>query len=178
MSTTKFVTKVVIKAPIQAVWDELTKTGEAQKAMFNMVMHTTGLRPGAMIQMRTISNKYVGVVGEVLEIDPPHKFSHTFRFTNYDDPWCKVTYELKEVEGGTEFTLTSEEVPADTKTENQMRSGGDMISNTLKSIVESGKPPLGIRMLHVIFKLTEFMAQASTKVEHWPLLDNDKNQSR
>jgi len=171
--TTKSVSRVVIRGNINDVWRELTKTGETQKAMFNMVMHTTGLRPGAMIQMRTINNKYVGVVGEVLEIDPPHRYSHTFRFTNYDDPVCKVTYELKEVDGGTEFTLTSEDIPVGTATEKQMISGGDMIVNTLKSVVETGRPSLGIRLLHVLFRLTEPFSPASTKIEQWPLEDRN-----
>ncbi len=167
--TTKSISKVLINGDINDVWRELTKTGESQKAMFNMVMHTSGLRPGAAIQMRTIDNKYVGVVGEVLEIEPPYRFSHTFRFTNYEDPGCKVTYTLKEVEGGTEFTLTSEEIPVGTATEKQMKSGGDMITNTLKHIIETGKPSLGIRLLHVVFRLTEPFSPAKTKVEHWPL---------
>lgn len=169
VQTTKAVSRVFIQSDIQSVWNELTKTGEAQRAMFNMVMHTTGLRPGAVIQMRTISNKFVGVVGEVLEIDPPHRYSHTFKFTNYDDPVCKVTYELKEMNGGVEFTLTSEEIPAGTQTEKQMVAGGDMICGVLKSVVENGKPSFGIRMLHVLFKVMEPFSKKSTSVDEWPL---------
>ena len=168
-NTTKSVSRVFIQGAIDTVWRELTKTGETQKAMFNMVMHTSGLRPGAMIQMRTNNNKYVGVVGEVLEIDPPYRYSHTFKFTNYDDPVCKVTYELKEVDGGTEFTLISEDIPIGTATEKQMTSGGDMIANTLKKVVETGKPAFGVRMLHVLFRLMEPFSPAKTKIEHWPL---------
>ena len=167
--TTKSISKVFINADINAVWRELTKTGETQKAMFNMVMHTSGLRPGAQIQMRTINNRYVGVVGEVLEIEAPYRYSHTFKFTNYDDPDCRVTYVLEERDGGTEFTLTSEEIPVGTQTEKQMVPGADMITSTLKHVLEHGKPSLGIRALHVIFKLTEVFSPAKTKVEHWPL---------
>ena len=167
--TKKSISKVFIKGDINDVWRELTKTGETQKAMFNMVMHTSGLRPGAAIQMRTINNKYVGVVGEVLEIEPPYRYSHTFKFTNYADPECKVTYTLEAVDGGTEFTLTSEEIPAGTATEKQMTSGADMITSTLKHVIETGKPSLGIRLLHIIFRLTEPFSPAKTKVEHWPL---------
>ncbi len=167
--TTKSVSRVFIKGDINAVWRELTKTGETQKAMFNMVLNTTGLRAGAQIQMRTENNKYVGVVGEVLEIQPPHRYSHTFKFTNYDDPVCIVTYDLKEVEGGTEFTLTSENIPVGTATEKQMVPGANMITGTLKSVIETGRPAFGIRMLHILFKLTEPFSPAKTKVEHWPL---------
>ena len=173
MEKSKSISKVVINGSIEDVWAELTKTGVAQKSMFNAVMHTSGLRPGAMIQMRSISGKYVGVIGEVIDIDPPHRFSHTFKFTGYDDPHCKVTYELREVDGGVEFTLTSEDMPVGTKTESQMRSGGDMIANTLKAMIETGKPPFGIRMLHVIIALTEIFTPAGSRVENWPMKDRD-----
>jgi uncharacterized protein YndB with AHSA1/START domain len=165
--TTSAMSRVLIKGDIQDVWREITKTGEAQKCMFNMVLHTSGLRPGATIQMRTISNKYVGIVGEVLEIDPPHKYSHTFKFTQHDDPWCKVTYLLEEVAGGVEFTLLAEDIPVGTKTAKEMVPGADMIVNTLKAVVENGRPGLGMRLLHVIFRLTEPLSPARTRVDAW-----------
>ena len=40
------------------------------------------------------------------EFDPPHRYSMTFKFTNFDDATCKVIHELKEVEGGTEYTFS------------------------------------------------------------------------
>src|SRR6266480_3250448 len=113
--TTSAVYKVVIRGTIQAVWREITKTGAAQQAMFNMRLHTTGLKPGAPIRVRTKSGTYTPIVGEVLEFDPPHRYAHTFRFTQYDDPPCKVTYDLKEVTGGVEFTLTISDLPEGTK---------------------------------------------------------------
>ena len=89
--------RIVIQADIQRVWRELTKTNEAQGAVFNAWLHTTGLVPGGHMQMRTGSGKHVLVVGEVLEVDPPHRFVHSHRFTQYDDPVCQVAYELKPV---------------------------------------------------------------------------------
>lgn len=168
---TKAISTIFIAGTIDAVWREITKTGEAQKCFFNNVMHTTGLRPGAMIQMRSISNKYVGVVGEVLAIEPPYLFSHTFKFTSYDDPYCKVTYKLREVAGGVEFTLISEDLVEGSKTAKQMTSGGEMIVKSLKGIVENGKPPFGMRVLYRIIGVTERFTPERCKVEHWPLVD-------
>jgi uncharacterized protein YndB with AHSA1/START domain len=163
------VSKVFIKGTIQDVWREITRTDELQKCMFNMRLHTPGLKPGAPIQMRTADGKYVGVVGEVLEFDPPHRYAHTFKFTQYDDPPCKVIYDLKEVPGGVEFTLTSEDIPANTKTAKQMVPGGDMIAKTLKAVVETGRPSLGIRMLYVLFKVLAITTPKKCRVENWPL---------
>ena len=144
---TEHVSRVVIRAPIQKVWDAVTRHGEVLPHFFGSVMHTTGLQPGAQLRMRTPDDKYTGVVGEILECNPPHRFSHTFKFTNYDDPPCVVTYELKEVEGGVEFTLISSKMPIGTKTEKQMIQGGQFITAVLKSVVETGKPSFGHRIL-------------------------------
>jgi len=168
-TTETAVFKVVIEGSIDAVWRELTRTDDLQKAMFNTRLHTRGLAPGAKIAMRTGNGKYTGVVGEVLEFDPPHRYVHTFRFTQYDDPACKVIYELREVPGGTEFVLRLEDVPTGTKTAKEMIRGGDMIVKTMKSIIETGKPAFGIRMLYVLFGLMEPFSPAKSRSEHWPV---------
>src|SRR5438445_751360 len=149
----KAVFRVVIHGSIDSVWREITKTDELQKCMFNMRLDTDGLRPGGQIRMRSPSGKYTGVVGEVLEFQPPHRYVHTFRFTQFDDPPCTVIHELKEVTGGTEYTLTHENLPAGTKTAKQMNQGGGLIVKTLKSVVETGRPSFGVRLLYKVFKL-------------------------
>lgn len=166
---TQQVTRIIIKAPIQKVWDALTKEGVVLNHFFGSVMHTTGLKPGAQLRMRTPDGKYTGVVGEILECDPPHRFSHTFRFTSFDDAPCRVTYELKEVEGGVEFTLISDAIPVGTKTEKQMAQGGPFICDVLKSVVETGRPSFGKRMILGIIRLTSPLSPARCRSEHWPL---------
>ena len=162
------VSRIIIRGAIEDVWREITKTDEIQGCMFNMRLHTPGLKPGAPIRMRSGDGKYTGVVGEVLEFDPPHRYAHTFKFTQYDDPPCKVTYELKEVEGGVEFTLISDDLSAGTQTEKQMRRGGNMIARALKAIVETGKPPFGTRVLYGIFKLTAPLTPKKCLSKNWP----------
>ena len=161
--------RIVIDADIQRVWRELTKTDEAQGAIFNAWLHTTGLRPGGRLQMRTGTGKHVLVVGEVLEIDPPHRFVHSHRFTQYDDPICQVAYELKPVAGGVEVTLRVSGMPAGTRTAKSVQQGGEMILKTLKAIAETGRPQLGTRVMHAAFGLLEFVLPKRTRTEHWPL---------
>jgi uncharacterized protein YndB with AHSA1/START domain len=161
--------KIFIKGTMDAVWREITKTGEPQKCFFNMQLHTNGLKPGGQIRMRSASGKYTGAVGEVLEFDPPHRYAHTFRFTQFDDPPCKVTYELKKVEGGVEFTMTLNDLPPGTKSTKQMKQGGPMIVNTLKRLVETGRPSFGIRLLYRLFKVMEPMTPKKCLTENWPL---------
>jgi uncharacterized protein YndB with AHSA1/START domain len=167
--TEKSIFKVFIRGSIDAVWREITKTDEVQKCMFGMRLHTPGLKPGALIRMRSPNGKITAIVGEVLEFDPPHRYSHTFRFTNFDDPPCRVTYELKEVTGGVEFTLTQEGMTPGTKTTKQMNQGAPLIVKTLKSVVETGRVPFGMRLLCFIFKITAPLAKKQQRSENWPL---------
>jgi len=166
--TTTQVSQITINAPIQQVWDTLTAEGEVQPFFFGSVMHTTKFAPGAPIRMRTPNGKYTGVVGEVLELDPPYKYSMTFKFTNFDDAVCMVTHELREVDGGTEYTLTSEGVPVGTKTEKNMAGGGKIITTTLKSCIETGKPTMIARIIMLTGKLP-FMAPKQSLSDNWPM---------
>jgi uncharacterized protein YndB with AHSA1/START domain len=167
--TDQAVFKVFIRGSIDAVWREITKTDEVQGCMFNMRLHTDGLKPGGQMRMRSPSGKYTGVVGEILEFDPPHRYVHTFLFTQFDDPPSKVTHELREVAGGVEYTLTHEGLIPGTKTAKRATQGGSMIANTLKAIVETGRPSFGVRLLYRLFKILEWLTPARCRSEHWPL---------
>ena len=162
--------RVFIKAPIDRVWAELTRTDVVLPFFFNSRLETTALAVGAPVRMRSGNNgQYTGVVGEVLEFDPPHRYAHTFKFTTLDDPPYKVTYLLKEVEGGTEFTLINEDVPAGTKTEKYMTQGGQFIVDNLKAIIETGRPTFGGRMALMMMRLSQPFTPAAARSENWPL---------
>ena len=167
----KAVFRIVIDGTMEAVFRELTKTGEPQGAVFNAVLtlDQPGLVRGRRMQMRTGSGRHAIVVGEVVEHEAPTRFAHTHRFTQYEDPFCTVVYDLRKVDGGVEVTLTVENIPAGTGTEKEMMKGGDFILRTLKAIVETGRPPLGTRLMYAMFGALEFVLPARTKSENWPL---------
>lgn len=167
--TEKAVFRVRIRGSIDDVWRELTKTDEVQKAMFNSRLHTTDLVAGAPLRMRSPDGRYTAVVGDILEVDRPRRFSHTMRFTTYDDPECTVVYELREDNDEVEFTLTVENLPVGTKSGKSMMRGGTFIVNTLKSIIETGKPPLFTRLLYLLFALMAPLNPKRARSEHWPL---------
>lgn len=167
----KAVYKVLINAPIETVWSTLVKTDEALPFFFGAVCETDGggLRRGARMRMVSSDRKFAAVVGEVLEFDPPHRYAHTFRFTQFDDAPCIVRYELKQTPEGVEFVLITESVPEGTQTEKSMAQGGPFITGNLKALAETGKPAFSGRMVMLMNPLMAFMTPARCRIEHWPL---------
>lgn len=160
--------KVHINAPIETVWSELVKTDEVLPFFFGSVCRTTGeLGVGAPVAMESPNGKMRSVVGRVLEFDPPHRYAHTFKFTGYEDAPCTVIYDLKEVDGGVEFSLITENVPEGTKTAKGMAQGGPFIVNTFKQVVENGKPAFGTRMMLGMMGLMAPFAPKASKSENW-----------
>ncbi len=161
--------RVFIRGTIEDVWQEITRTDAPIAAFFNSRMDVGRLAPGSKLAMRSPSGKYTGVVGEITDYDPPTRFGHTFRFTNLDDPPCRVVYDLEAVEGGVRFTLTIHDLPLGTKTAKQMVRGGTMIVNTLKSVIETGRPSFGTRLLFVLFRLLEPTTPRRCLSVEWPV---------
>jgi hypothetical protein len=84
-----------------------------------------------------------------------------------NEPPCVVTYDLLEVPEGTQFTLTITDAVPGSKTQKQMVQGSSLICKTLKAVLETGKPTLGVRMLYLLFKVLP--APKQCRSEHWPV---------
>ncbi len=160
--------RVLIRAPIHKVWAELTRTDAVLPFFFNGVCRSPGLAVGAPMRMQSKDGKNTSVAGEVVEFDPPHRYAHTFKFTNLDDPPCVVRYVLEEVDEGTQFTLITENVPAGTKTEKYMVSGGDFITKNLKAVVETGRATAGGRFALFMMRLFAPFTPKQSRTENWP----------
>jgi uncharacterized protein YndB with AHSA1/START domain len=160
--------RVRINGSIHDVWREITRTDDVIPCFFNMRMHYASLQPGSRLSMRSADGRYTGVVGEILEVRPPTRFVHTFRFTSMDDPPCKVIYELREISPGeVEFTLTLEDLTPGSKSAKQMVSGSRLIVNTLKQVIETGKPALGTRALFLVFRAMEPFTPKRCLTSNW-----------
>lgn len=169
--TSKAVFRIFIKASPEVIFRELTKVGVPQGAVFNamLTLASPGLTAGKQLQMRTISGRHALVTGEVVAIEPPHRFVHTHRFTQHQDPASTVSYDLRSVAGGTEVTLTVENLVPHTKTASEMQRGGTFILTNLKAIAENGRPPVTTRLMYWVFDKLEFVLPKSTRSEQWPL---------
>lgn len=160
--------KVHINAPIERVWEALTREEEVLPFFYNSVMHTPSLAAGSALRMRSPDGKYTAVVGDILEVEAPHRFVHTMMFTQLADPPSKVTYELASKDDGTELVMLLEDVPAGSKSEGYMMSGGPFITESLKGVVENGKPPFKHRMFLGMIGLFSFLTPKVCRTENWP----------
>ena len=161
--------RTLIRGTIEDVWHEITRTDSPIPAFFNTRMDTSKVAPGSKFAMRTGNGKWTGVVGEILEVIEPTRFAHTFKFTNFDDEACRVVYDLVTVDDSVEFTLSIYDLPEGTKTAKQMTRGGTMIVNTLKSVIETGRPAFGTRILYLLFKLMAPLSPKKCRSEFWPV---------
>lgn len=161
--------KVLIKAPIETVWSELIKTTSPRPFFWNSSWDAKAIACGNAYRMVSNGGKTVAVVGEILELDPPHRLVHSFRLTSLDDPPSTITYALKETEDGTEFCLITENVIAGSKSEKSMADGAKFIVENFKAFVETGKVTLAARIMLAMFTLMSPFTPKSMSAEEWPL---------
>lgn len=158
------VLSIEIDVPRQRVWDEITKTGDIQRALYNTVLQTD-LAPGSKLRYYSPNMKRVFIVGEVVEVSPPHKFSHTYRFTQSSEPPTLVTWELEEVPGGCRVVLTHSGWTEAHKNYKRVSSGWQQILGLLKTELETGDIPLKTKLMYGMMGAFMFMMPKSTRVE-------------
>ena len=166
--------KVLIQAPIETVWSELVNTVSPRPFFWNSRWDTPSLAPGSPYRMISKDGRTVGVVGQILEMDPPRKLVTSFRLTAQGDPASTVTYTLTPTPQGTEFCLITENVVAGSKSEKSMAQGGRFIVDNFKAYVETGSVTFGARMLLAVYALMSPLAPKAMRAESWPL---DKTRS-
>lgn len=159
------VLSIEIRASVQRVWDEITRTGSIQRALYNTVLETT-LTPGSRLRYYSPDKKRVFIVGEVVEVDPPTKFSHTYMFTQNPQPPTLVTWELEETPAGCKVTLTHSGWTTEHKAPEKVAAGWREILGLLKQDIETGQIPLKTRIIYRLMGAFMFMMPKSTKVEH------------
>lgn len=159
------VVSIYIDVPLQAVWDEITRTGRVQRALYNTVLETD-LEPGSRLRYYSPDRKRVFIVGEVVEVDPPVRFSHTYRFTMWKEgPATLVTWELAEEDGGCRVTVTHTGWTEAHDQYEKTGSGWDEILALLKQELETGTLPLKTRVTYRLMGWFSFALPKTTRVE-------------
>lgn len=155
---------IVIKAPVAAVWSEITRLGGRQRAMMDTILDST-LEPGAPLYYKSPDGKRVFIVGRVVTVEPPHRLSHTQQLTLRDDPPTLVTWLLEEVDGGTRVTLRHTGWPEQTKDLHKVDSTWAMILPELKRLVETGDISRKLKLQYVLMRAFMWAMPARTRTE-------------
>lgn len=161
---TDHVLSIEIDVDRARLWDEITKTGRIQRAMHNTVLEGD-LRPGAKLRYYSPNHKRVFVVGEVVEVSPPARFSHTFMFTMSPEDPTLVTWELEPTATGCRVTLTHSRWTDQVKTHQNVVKGWQEILDLLKHELERGDIPLKTKVVYAALNSLMFLLPRSTKVE-------------
>lgn len=160
---------IVIDAPPERVWQEITKLRDVNRALMDSVFDTT-LEPGAPVLYRTEDGKRVFIVGRILEVEPPRRLVMRWQLTMRKDPPTTVTWTLDPEGNGTRVTVEHVGFPDDTKLKGYDSTWAQMLSN-LKAVIEDGRLPLGVRMQYGFFRLTRFAMPSSTRPERVAIPD-------
>ena len=154
-----------IQAPVQRVWDEITTLGRVQDIMFHTILDSD-LEPGSRMRYYSPDRKRIWIVGDVVEVDPPHRFVHTYRFTDItDETETLVTWELAEEAGGTRLTLTHGGFTDQARTHRKVQGGWVSILELLKTVAEGGSIPFKWKAMYTMMDLFQWMMPKSTKAE-------------
>ena len=144
MAKIRHVASVEIRAPVEAVWKEITRRDAPQRALFDTVL-VTDLRPGSPYRYSTPDRKRTFIVGRILEIDPPRRLVTTFGFARDRTDYGRATWTLEATPAGTRVTLVHEDLDTGTSAGRRIASTWDGILRDLRSLLETGRLPFGSR---------------------------------
>ncbi len=138
--------QVFIKADPLRIWDAITKAEFTQR-YFHGTRADHELRAGGAYRSLAGDGDGVLVVdGEVLEVDPPRRFVHTWHAL-YDpelgaEEPSRVTWEIEAQDGGISLvTVTHDRLEGAPKTaESVSGAGWMMVLSGLKTLLETGEP--------------------------------------
>ncbi|MEO8678123.1 MAG: SRPBCC domain-containing protein [Vicinamibacterales bacterium] len=154
-----------IAVPRQRVWDEITTTGRIQLALNNTVLEGR-LTPGSKLRYYSPDKKRVFVVGEVVEVTPPKRFTHTFRLLmQANEAPSLVTWDLEETTSGCRVTLTHSGWTNQVRTHKGTAGGWVGILKVLKQHLETGDIPWTTKLLYAAMGAMMFLLPKATKVE-------------
>lgn len=167
--TEKQIYRVMIAAPIERVWSELVNVEKPRPFFWNGSWDTPAMSAGQPYRIAANGGKAVAVIGRVLEMEPPHKMVTTFRLTSLPDPASTVTYILEEKDGGTEFSLITENIVVGSKSEKSMAEGARFIVDNFKAYMETGKVTFGAQMMLAMYSLMAPLTPSAMSADNWPL---------
>lgn len=153
-----------VAASREAVWDAFVRTGEPRRHYFDAVLQAD-LRPGGRWRFVTDDRARLLADGEILTLDKPRRFVHTFRAADLDDAPSRIAVELDPVPEGTRVTLRHDGFAGETTTYRRFRRAHPLALSALKTLLERGELPWRARVYTWLFK--PGMKTFTVRAEPW-----------
>jgi uncharacterized protein YndB with AHSA1/START domain len=134
---------IYIATTPEKLWEALTCAAFTRQYFFGRSIELEQ-KPGGAFILRMPDGR-VDVKGEVLDWDPPHGLSVTWKVDWIEEmrhlPECIVTYEIEPFGEAVRLTMTEAHLePLDDKILEGGRQGWPVVLSSLKSLIETGKP--------------------------------------
>ena len=145
--TTVQVYAVFIKASPEQIWDAITKPEFTSRYFYGANVEST-LERGEPFLGWSPDREQLWTDGEVLDADPPHRLSYTWRAL-YDEETAneepsRVTWEIESQDGGvTKVTVVHDQLEKSPKTAENVAGGWMYILSGMKTLLETGEPLQG-----------------------------------
>lgn len=155
---------VDIKAPVERVWQEITRTNARCRPMFGTMLFMK-LEPGAPMRYRSMDGKHTFVAGEVVEVKAPNRLVYTFVFANLSDAPTLVTWELTPTATGTRVTVTHSRFEGETKTWKMVYKSWPKILGLFKRVIETGDVGVVTKYTHWLMGVVSPILPKSLRTE-------------
>ena len=153
-----------VAAPREAVWEAFTLTETPRPHYFDAVLEAE-MRPGGRWRFVTDNRARLLAGGEILTLEPPRRFVHSFAAADLDDLPSRVSVELEPIPGGTRVVLLHDRFAGRTVTYRRFRRAHPLALSALASVLETGRLPIRARIYTAIFK--PGMKLATVRAEPW-----------
>lgn len=158
-----------VAAPPEEVWSAFTGTGEPRPYYFDAVLQAD-LRPGGRWRFVTDDLARLLAGGEVLVVERPRRFVHTFAAADLEDAPSRIAVELAVIPGGTRVELVHDRFTGATATYRRFRRAHPLALSAMKSFLETGRLPLRARLYTAIFE--PGMKLFTARAEPWAPADS------
>ncbi len=143
--------ELAVGASPEAVWAAFTRTEVPRPFYFDAILQAD-LRPGGRWRFVTDDRRRLLAEGEILAVDAPVRFSHTFAAADLSDPPSRITVEIATSNGGSRVTLVHDGFERRSRTFERFRRAHPLALSALRSHLETGELPLRARLYTVLFK--------------------------
>ncbi len=132
--------RIRVRAPAEAVWRAITDPAFTEQYFFGLTVKSVWQR-GARVVWE-LPDGTAHMAGEIERLEPPLLLRHSVRVLRDADTCAdlpsRVTWEIREVEGGCELTVIHDEFDGETPTYRVVSGGWPMALAGLAELLETG----------------------------------------